>query len=300
LKFQETGVADFTLLARAVGLGLILTFSKATLAAPLSVVAAETVYGDVAEQLGGDKVSVVSILSNPAQDPHLFEAGASAARALAGAELAIYNGADYDPWMERLLSSTGKAGRATIVAADLAHVGPGANPHLWYDPKIVRMVAKAIADRLTAADPGDAARYTAQLRTFDLSLMPVLNKIGELRSKYAGMPVTATEPVFDYMAQAIGLQMRNGAFQLAVMNDTEPSARDVAAFEDDLRNHKVKLLLYNLQSTGTLSQRMRRMAEEAKIPVVGVSETEPQGTHYQYWMAAQLDAVEKALSGAAQ
>jgi zinc/manganese transport system substrate-binding protein len=300
LKFQETGVADFTLLARAVGLGLILTFSKATLAAPLSVVAAETVYGDVAEQLGGDKVSVVSILSNPAQDPHLFEAGASAARALAGAELAIYNGADYDPWMERLLSSTGKAGRATIVAADLAHVVPGANPHLWYDPKIVRMVAKAVADRLTAADPGDAARYTTQLRAFDLSLMPVLNKIGELRGKYAGMPVTATEPVFDYMAQAIGLQMRNGAFQLAVMNDTEPSARDVAAFEDDLRNHKVKLLLYNLQSTGTLSQRMRRMAEEAKIPVVGVSETEPQGTHYQYWMAAQLDAVEKALSGAAQ
>jgi zinc/manganese transport system substrate-binding protein len=289
-----------TLRIAAIGLCAILGFVVPAFAAPLSVVAAENIYGDVAEQLGGDRVSVVSILNNPSQDPHLFEAGASAARALAAADLAIYNGADYDPWMEKLLSSTGKAGRATIVAADLAHVAPGANPHLWYDPKIVRMVAKAVADRLTADDPGDAARYTAQLRDFDLSLMPVLNKIGELRSKYAGTSVTATEPVFDYMAQAIGLQMRNGAFQLAVMNDTEPSARDVAAFEDDLRNHKVKLLLYNLQSTGTLSQRMRRMAEEAKIPVVGVSETEPPGIRYQYWMAAQLDAVDKALSGIAQ
>ena len=297
----ELGVLSLvTLRIAAIGICAILGFAVSAWAAPLNVVAAENVYGDVAEQLGGDTVSVISILNNPAQDPHLFEAGASAARALAGADLAIYNGADYDPWIEKLLSATGRTGRATIVAADLAHIAPGANPHLWYDPKIVRMVAKAVADRLIADDPGDAARYTAQLRTFDLSLMPVLNKIGELRSKYAGMPVTATEPVFDYMAQAIGLEMRNGAFQLAVMNDTEPSARDVAAFEDDLRNHKVKLLLYNLQSTGTLSQRMRRMAEEAKIPVVGVSETEPPGTRYQYWMAAQLDAVEKALSGIAQ
>jgi zinc/manganese transport system substrate-binding protein len=283
-----------------IGLSAILAFAASAHGAPLNVVAAENIYGDVARQLGGDAVAVASILNNPAQDPHLFEAGASVARALAGAELAIYNGADYDPWMPKLLAATGKAGRAVIVAADLAHVESGANPHLWYDPKIVRMVAKAVADDLTAADPAEAATYAAKLRDFDLSLMPLFNRIAEMRGRYAGVPVTATEPVFDYMAEAIGLQMRNAAFQRAVMNDTEPSARDVAAFEDDLRNHKIKILLYNTQSDGALPQHMRRLAEEAKIPVVGVSETEPSGMRYQEWMGAQLTALDKALADIAQ
>ncbi|MDB5395417.1 MAG: cation transporter substrate-binding protein [Rhodospirillales bacterium] len=269
-------------------------------AVPLNVVAAENVYGDLAEQLGGDRVSVISILNNPAQDPHLFEAGASAARALAAAQLAIYNGADYDPWMPRLLAVTGETTRRTIIAGDLAHITPGDNPHLWYDLAIIRMVATAIADNLAAGDPGHAGEYAAHLRDFDLSVMPLLDRIADMRGKYAGTPVTATEPVFDYMARAIGLQMRNPAFQLAVMNDTEPSARDVAAFEDDLKGRKVKVLLYNTQATGALSQRMRRMAEDGRIPVVGVSETEPPGSRYQDWMSAQLDALDKALSGAAQ
>jgi len=82
------------------------------------------------------------------------------------------------------------------------------------------------------------------------------------------------------------------------MNDTEPSASDVAAFEDDLKERKVKVLLYNTQTTGTMSQRMRRIAEAAGVPVVGISETEPVGMHYQDWMMGQLDALDKALSGA--
>ena len=57
-----------------------------------------------------------------------------------------------------------------------------------------------------------------------------------MKHAYAGTPVTATEPVFGYMAAALGLTMLNQRFQLAVMNDTEPSARDVAAFEHDLRD----------------------------------------------------------------
>jgi zinc/manganese transport system substrate-binding protein len=286
-----------------ISLSVILGFAgvpSALSAAPLNVVAAENVYGDLAEQLGRDKVSVTSILTNPAQDPHLFEAGASAARALAGAELAIYNGADYDPWMVKLLSVTGGPSRGVIVAADLARVRPGGNPHLWYDPAVMGIIARAVTESLTIADPSGADDYAAHLRDFDRSMMPLTNRIEAMRGKYAGMPVTATEPVFDYMAGAIGLQMRNPAFQLAVMNDTEPSARDVAAFEDDLKQHKVKVLLYNTQSSGTLSQRMRRIAEEAKVPVVGVSETEPPGTHYQDWMSAQLDALDAALRVTAQ
>jgi zinc/manganese transport system substrate-binding protein len=295
-------VADFTARARVAGLRFALSlfaFCSVAQAAPLTLVAAETVYGDLARQLGGDAVSVVSILNNPTQDPHLFEAGASAARAVAGAGLVVYNGAGYDPWMTKLLSATGGGERAVIVAADVAHVAPGANPHLWYDPQVMSVLAKAITDNLSARDPGNAQAYVGRLGDFDRSMDVLADRIAALKGKYAGMPVTATEPVFDYMARAIGLDVRNPAFQLAVMNDTEPSARGVAVFEDDLRQHKVKVLLYNIQATGTVTQRMRHIAEGAHIPVVGVSEVEPQGVRYQDWMSTQLDALDKALSGAA-
>src|SRR5664279_2072524 len=80
-------------------------FSVAAAAEPVSVVAAENFYGDVARQIGGPFVAVTSILSSPDQDPHLFEAAPSTARQLAGAQIVILNGADYDPWMEKLLGA---------------------------------------------------------------------------------------------------------------------------------------------------------------------------------------------------
>ena len=292
-------MADFIARVRAAGLGFALSqFAVFGVghAAPLRIVAAEAVYGDIAAQVGGDAVSVTSIVANPAQDPHLFEAGASAARAIAGAQLVIHNGAGYDPWMNKLLSATGNRDRAVLVVADLVHAAPGANPHLWYDLDAMTALAEAIADRLPAPDKAAEIAYLDRVIAFDASMLRLTVRVTALKDKYAGMPVTATEPVFDYMARAIGLDMRNAAFQRAVMNDTEPSARDVAAFEDDLRQHRVKVLLYNLQATGTVPDRMRRIAEEAHIPVVGVSEVEPQGMRYQDWMSMQLDALEKALS----
>jgi zinc/manganese transport system substrate-binding protein len=293
-------VADSIAPIRAIALGIVLvlsTISGRVHAAPLSVVAAESVYGDLAQQMGGDRVTVVSILSNPAQDPHLFEAGASAARAVAVARFVIYNGAGYDPWMAKLLSVPGQGPRDAMVAETFLKQPSDRNPHLWYDPDLIMAVADAMTAAFAAADP-DGTDYTGRNTAFDKSMQVLIDRITELRAKYSGTPVTATEPVFDYMARRIGLDMRNTAFQRAVMNDTEPSASDVAAFEDDLKGRKVKALLYNTQTAGTMPQRMRRIAEAAGIPVVGISETEPAGMHYQDWMMAQLDTLDKALSGA--
>lgn len=291
-------MADFTTQARAAGLGFTLSLFAlcgVARAAPLSIVAAENVYGDLAKQLGGDRVAVVSILNNPAQDPHLFEADASTARAVAGARFVIYNGAGYDPWMGKLLSVPGQGERDAIVADRILKVSPGDNPHLWYYPPMIMALADAMVTQFALADR-DGPGYRERIVAFDSSMQALGLRIIALHDKYAGVPVTATEPVFDYMAKMIGLEVRNAAFQRAVMNDTEPSARDVAAFEDDLKTRKVKVLLYNTQATGTLPQRMRRIAEAAKIPVVGISETEPPDMHYQDWMTAQLDALDKALA----
>jgi zinc/manganese transport system substrate-binding protein len=90
--------------------------------------------------------------------------------------------------------------------------------------------------------------------------------------------------------------MRNRRFQLAVMNDTEPSAADIAAFATDLRSRAVKVLIYNSQTSSALTRRMRELAQQAGVPVVGVTETEPQGKDYQKWMRFQLDAIDRALA----
>ena len=122
-------------------------------------------------------------------------------------------------------------------------------------------------------------------------------RIAQIKAKHAGKPVTATEPVFGPMAAALDLTMRNQNFQLAMMNDTEPSARDFAAFEDDLKNGKVKVLIYNKQVSEKLTERMLAIAAKAKVPVVGVTETQPANVSFQDWMLGELDALDKTLTG---
>ncbi|RKR44326.1 metal ABC transporter solute-binding protein [Paraburkholderia sp. BL17N1] len=276
----------------------VVVFGHAAMAADakIPVVAAENFYGDVVQQLGGERVDVTSILSNPEQDPHLFEASPKTARALQHASLVVYNGADYDPWMAKLLAASKGAKRVTIVAADLVGKKGGDNPHLWYDPATMPKVARAVSEALVAADPAHKSAYDANLAKFLDSLKPVDAKVAELHGRYAGVPVTATEPVFGYMSDAVGLTMRNLRFQLATMNDTEASAADIAAFERDLRETRVRVLIYNSQATEALTKRMLKLAQQSKVPTMSVTETEPAGKTYQTWMLTQLDALDTALA----
>ena len=280
-------------LALAVGFGGVTAAS----AEPIPIVAAENFYGDVAEQVGGANVKVTSILTNPDQDPHLFEASASTARSLAAAWIVIYNGADYDPWMTKLLSASRASGRVTIEVAKLVGKKAGDNPHLWYDPATMPAVAKALAAQLAKLDPEHRSNYEARRDVFVTSLKPVDDKIAAMRQQYGGVSITATEPVAGYMAEAIKLKMRNPRFQLAIMNNTEPSASEIAAFQKDLKTRAVKVLLFNSQTSEELTEKMRAIAKESGVPIVGVTETEPEGKKYQDWMLSELEALETGLSG---
>ena len=262
---------------------------------PVPGVAAAHFYGDIAQQIGGAEVKVTSVLSNPDQDPHLFEASLSVARGISAARIVIYNGVDYDPWMEKLLGAARNADRKTIVVADLLRRKPGDNPHIWYDPAAMLALAQALADSLASADPMHQAGYQKRLAAFQASVQPIQAKIATLRTRLAGTPVTATEPVFGYMLAALGMEVRNQSFQLSVMNDTEPSASDIAAFEDDLKTRKAKLLVYNTQASNPVAARMEKLARASRVPVVGATETEPAGKGYQAWMLGELDAIDRAL-----
>ena len=281
-------------LAIALLVGFITAISAAR-AEPIKVVAAESVYGDIAQQIGGPNVAVTSILSNPNQDPHEFEASASTARQVADAKLVIYNGVDYDPWITNLISGSRAPSRRVIEVARLANKRVGDNPHVWYDVTAIIALAKALDDTLSTLDPMHRTEFAERHAAFERSMQPLVERVAALRRGYAGSAVTATEPVFGYMADAVGLKMRNSRFQLAVMNGTEPSAKDIAAFEADLRMRSVKLLIYNNQTNGALAERMRTIAASAGVPVVGVTETLPPRMSYQQWMTSQLDALARAL-----
>ena len=263
----------------------------------IAVVAAENFYGDVARQIGGDRVAVSSILTNPTQDPHLFETTPAVVRQVTGAQVVVLNGAGYNSWMDKLLAVSPKPGRTVIAAADLVHKQAGDNPHLWYDPPTMPAVATALAAVYSAADPARKDGYAARLKAFLASLTPLNDKIAAVRSKFAGTPVAATEPVFGYMAAALHLKMHDRRFQLAVMNDTEPSARDLAAFEHELKTRAVRVLFYNKQVSDNLVSQLLDLAHAAKIPVVGVTETAPPGLSYQAWILNEIDATAKALAG---
>jgi zinc/manganese transport system substrate-binding protein len=269
--------------------------SASAAAEPIKIVAAENFYGDVAKQIGGDAVDVVSILSNPDQDPHLFEASPSVARDISNARIVIANGVDYDPWIDALLSASPSQNRKVIVVGNLAGKKAGDNPHVWYNPQNIMAMARELSSTLAKEDTANKAVYAQRLADFEASLQPVTQQIGQIKSRYAGTPVAATEPVFGYMFEALGMDVQETSFQNSVMNDTEPSASDVAAFENDLKSHKLKLLVYNSQATDPAADRLKSIAEAAGIPVVGATETQPNGQTYQSWIMSEVSEVGKAF-----
>jgi zinc/manganese transport system substrate-binding protein len=259
-------------------------------AEPLNIVAAENFYGGVAQQIAGPSANVTSILSNPNQDPHEFQTDAATAKAVEGADIIIYSGIGYDDWMQKLLGLTGKPGRTVICVADLIGAKSGDNPHIWYDPRTM----PALAEKL-----GAALNAPRQVAAFEKSMTEVTDEIAKIKAAHAGTPVTATEPVFGYMAGALGFKMLNYSFQVAVMNDTEPSFKDTANYENSLRSGEVKILFYNAQVTDPVTQRMQAIAKENHIPVIGVTETEPpECKSYADWMVSELNAVEKEFTQA--
>jgi zinc/manganese transport system substrate-binding protein len=156
---------------------------------------------------------VTSILSNPNQDPHEFTTDAATARAVADADIVIYSGIGYDAWMDKLLGTGGKPGRVVICVADLIGAKDGDNPHIWYDPRTMPALADKLAASLAARDAANGKTYQQRADDFKAAMKPVLDKIAAIKSAHAGMTVTATEPVFGYMAAALGFKMLNYDFQ---------------------------------------------------------------------------------------
>jgi zinc/manganese transport system substrate-binding protein len=262
-------------------------------------VGAENEYADVLAQVGGKYVQVSAIMSNPNTDPHTFEASASVARLVSSAQLVVQNGVGYDGFMNTIENAAPSSARKAIVVQNLLGLPDSTpNPHLWYKPGTMPAVANAIAADLAALQPAHASYFKANANAFISSLAAWNDAMAAFKAKYPNTPVATTEPVADYMLQAVGADnLTPFAFQADIMNGTDPSAQNVAVERSLFTQHKVKVFVYNQQVTDSLTDSFISLAKANGVPVVGVYETMPvPGFDYQSWMVAEVQALQKAVA----
>jgi len=264
----------------------------------LQVIAGENFWGSIAAQLGGSRVSVTSIVTNPNTDPHEYESSATDARAFATADYVILNGAGYDDWGQKLLSANPSQSRKVLTIADLLHKKAGDNPHFWYNPDWVDKVADTITSDYRALDPAEAGYFTKQREALTSALQPYRDSIARVRSTSNGIPVGSTESIFVYLAQALGLNLVSPPeFMQAISEATDPPAQTVAEFQRQISQRQIKVLVYNTQTSTPITENLKQLATRNGIPVVGISETvEPATASFQDWQSKQLNSLLAALS----
>ena len=267
----------------------------------INVVAGENFWGSIASQLGGSRVSVHSVVTDPNADPHEYESSTTDARAFAEADLVILNGAGYDDWGQKLLDANSSSHRTVLNIAQLLGRKPGDNPHFWYNPAYVLTVADKITAEYKAVDSGGSSYFDQQRSAFTVVLKPYTDLLAQIKTKYAGAPIGSTESIFVYMAGALGLNLTSPPeFMDAVAEGTDPPAAAVATFHDQVAGKKIKVLVYNIQASSALTASLKQLAQQQGIPLVGVTETlQPVGATFQAWQVAQLTTLEAALASAA-
>ena len=269
-----------------------------TVGGKVRVVAAENFWGSIARQLGGAHAQVQSLIVNPAQDPHSYEPTTSDARALATAQLAVVNGVGYDPWAPKLLAANPVNGRITLTVGSLFGLSEGDNPHRWYDPADVARVARTITGDLQRLDPPHKVYFAQRLSQFDGQRLAGYHRlIAQIRGRYHGVAVGASESIFALQAPALGLDLITPpGFMKAISEGTEVTAQDTVTTERQLADHRIKVWVYNSQNVTPEIQRLNSAARAAGIPTVTVTETlSPASASFQQWQVAQLTRLQAAL-----
>jgi zinc/manganese transport system substrate-binding protein len=259
---------------------------------------AENFWGSIAKQEGGNRAQVTSIIVNPNADPHAYEPTTADARLLASAQYVVYNGAGYDPWAPKLLAANPVKGRRVLEVSQLIGKKEGDNPHMWYSPSYVARVAARITADFKRLDPHDAAYFDRQHTDFmNVALKPYHQEIALIARKYHGVKVSATESIFQYLAQALHLNLITPyGFMKALSEGTEPTAQDKATFDQQITRKEIKVFVFNSQNSTPDTNALETKAKAEGIPVVPITETlQPAAASFQTWQTSQLRALAAAL-----
>lgn len=258
-------------------------------------------WGSILSQLGGTHVQAGSIITNPDTDPHDYEPTPADGRTIANSALFVENGIGYDPWAAKALAASPDPQRIVIDVGKVVAVPEGGNPHRWYSPSEVDKVADAITASLKQANPSDAAYFDGQRQSFENTGLSTYHRlINDIKAKYAGTPVGASESIFAPMADALGLNLITPpSFLKAISEGTDPSAAEKATIDAQITSKQIKVYVYNSQNSTPDVTRQVEEAKNAGIPVSTVTETlTPPGASFQHWQSTQLQALQTALAQA--
>lgn len=264
-----------------------------------TVVASTDVWGSIAQAVAGDHAKVTSIITNASADPHSFEASPSDAAAISDATLVVYNGGGYDQWVDDVLANHPRVpsvdAYSLLNAAAIGEPNP-ANEHVFYDLDTAKAVATTIADRLAQDDPAHAADYRSNAATFNRNADAVEQTEKAIRTTHPGAAVVATEPVAHYLLVAAGFADKTPpGFTAAVEQDVDPAPVDVAAMLDLIKDRQVAAVVFNEQTVTAVTKQVQAAAQSAGVPIVGVTETLPEGTDYLAWQRDAADRLASAL-----
>ena len=265
------------------------------------------------------------MISDPAADPHSYEASPADAAAVAGADLVVYNGAGYDAFVDMALDNAGdvpvvrgvdefeRVTGASVDGHDHAeedhadsddhadgdhsHEAAG-NEHVWFSLPTAAAVAERVAEELAAIDSGNAEQYRDNARAFADALTPLEARLDEIHDR-GHFPYAQTERVGAHLFEAAHLtDLTPRGFLASVEDDTDPSAADLAAMLDLLAERRVAFLAFNTQTETSVTDRVRDAAEDADLVVVDLTETLPEGADYIGWMTGITDDLSGALADA--
>jgi zinc/manganese transport system substrate-binding protein len=275
--------------------------SCSTSGGAIQVVAAENFWGSLVSQIGGTHVNVTSVVSDPNTDPHEYESNTANARLISDACFVIVNGAGYDTWALNLIAAANTAHQTVLNVQEVIGQSLDANPHFWYSPYYVNATVRAMYNDLVKIDPANSGYYRQQYANLNSSLWDsYMHQEEIIKQMFNGSPVASTESIFVYMANATGLNIITPPeFMKAVAEGNDPSAQDVAAFENQLDggNATVRVLVYNVQTVTPLTQSLLAVAAKNEIPYIRISETiQPPNFTFQAWMQGEVGQLQNALN----
>jgi zinc/manganese transport system substrate-binding protein len=232
----------------------------------LNVVASFSILGDFVQNVGGDRVSVTTLVG-PDGDVHVYTPAPADARKVAEARLLVINGLGLEGWLPRLVQSSG--GKAVIVTATNGiaprSIGAAADPHAWQSVENAKIYVANIRDALVAADPANAGVYRAHAEAY-LAQLDGLDR--EVRDAVAQIPpahrkVISTHDAFGYFAAAYGIAF---IAPLGVSTESEVSARDLAGIITQIRSMRIPAVFLENISDPRL---IRRISAETGAGIGG-------------------------------
>ena len=274
----------------------------------IRIVAAENFWGSLVSQLGGNRTSVLSIVTDPNADPHEYEANVSDAQAIANAQFVIVNGVGYDDWALQLIAASASSNQVVLNVGNLNGVSVtggivSGNPHLWYNPVYVNHTVAAMYAVLVSIQPSSRGYFEANYAALNASLGQLYARAGSIRSAFAGTPVASTESIFVYLANYTGLDLVSPpSFMEAIAEGNDPPTQSVVTFQCQLQTGKVAVLVYNEQTVTPITINMKTVAADSNTTIIGITETiqppavDGMNTTFQEWMGSEYLQLYNALN----